>query len=170
MKEQIIYIADDGTPFDSKQDCLVYEKEGSEELKKKNKLKEIYSERRHQKNVKKNALCWIQYFKSKANTKDWQVEPTVGNAINLQMNLARIEAIYINAKKQFFKDLNTPDLDLKTRVERIHHSANVLEIAIKKRNEILTQFKTCQKDIINANKRLAELDKEEAELKNSEKE
>lgn len=168
MKTKTIYIADDGTRFETKAECVTYEKKGAEAIARKDKMRSIKAERQTQEDIKQNALTWMQIMKS-GNIKPWQVEPTINNVINCRANLSRIEAIYKNAKKEFFKDINTPNLSLKERANRICHSARVLDIAIDKRNEILERWVECKKDVASANKRLAELDKEKAELLNKEK-
>lgn len=163
MEKKTVYIANDGKEFDTKTECLKYEKLGAEEFERKNKLRDIQYERREQTSIKNNALNWMQVMKS-GNIKPWQVEPTINNVINCRANLSRIEAIYKNAKKQFFKDINTPGLNLKERANKIYHSAHILTLAIDKRNEILERWVECKKAVANANKRLDELIKEEAKF------
>lgn len=169
MKEKTIYIANDGTRFETKADCVTYEKKGAEAVAQKDKMRAINAERQIQTDIKQNALNWIQFLKSNAFLKDYQLEPTIGNIVDCRANLSRIEAIYVRAKKQFFEDLNAPVVSLKDRVERIYHSAHVLSMTLDKRKEILDRYTKYKKEVASANKRLAELDKEEAELKKEKK-
>lgn len=163
MKKKIIYIANDGKEFNTEKACLKYEKLGAEAIARKDKMHAIKVERQTQTKVKQNAFNWMHVMKS-GGIKPWQVEPTISNVNNCISNLSRIEGIYKNAKKQFFKDINTPGLNLKERAHRICHSSHILAIAIDKRNEILECWAKCKNDVANANKRLDELDEEEAKL------
>lgn len=160
MRKQITYIADDGTEFNTKQECLDYEKENIIDRK----LREIRYERQNQISIRDNALDWMQMYKSGANMKPKYTEPTIGNVLDCQSNLSRIEAIYVNAKKQFFKDLNTPGLTLKARAHRLYQSAHVLEMAIEKRQETIDSWYKFKQELEDAQRKIVDLYNEEAEL------
>ena len=156
MKEQIIYIADDGKKFETKKECLEYEY-GDE--KKRAQCRKLYSEKRAEENCITMALAWMQLYKNNSNSRDYYVQPTSQN-ISDCMNLSRIEKIYINAKKEFLKSLNTPDLSLRARVQLISHASFIFNAAIEKRDTLRSNYESWKKQFEKSSKRLVELEEQ----------
>jgi len=161
MQEHTIYISNDGKKFDTKEECLDYERGNG---LKRNKIKRLGYEKNGEINKANIAAVGIQRLKSPSRIGSYWTEATGDNIFGCR-NLPRAEAIYLNAKKNFFDSLNKPNMDLYARASLLADTAFLLKRAIEKRRELEEKYKNYRLIFSKTSERAAEIEKEINELK-----